>query len=58
MPVLDCKIIYILIVIENTTGMPHMKITRNTTKDTIEIRNLRQSKLHLFSIDFNYVKPT
>jgi len=34
--VLDYKIIYIRVIIENTTGMPHLEIMRNTSKDTTE----------------------
>jgi hypothetical protein len=34
--VLDKKITSILVIIENTTGMPHQKIMRNTSKDTAQ----------------------
>ena len=29
---LNCKIIYILLIIENTTGMPHLKVTYGRIK--------------------------
>jgi hypothetical protein len=41
--VLDYKIIYILVINEHITWMPHLKIIRNTTKDKKEAEIVRQT---------------
>jgi len=33
---LEYKILYNLVIIVNPTGMPHLKITRNLSKDTTQ----------------------
>jgi hypothetical protein len=37
--VLHCKFVYILLIIENTTGMPHLKVTVGTVLFTVTTRS-------------------
>jgi hypothetical protein len=54
--VLDCKIIYILLFIDNTTGMSHLKITSNQSRTQPKIWKPKKETIQLQCQDLFWPK--